>query len=700
MSAEDIAICSMCQMTFGSHEKVLGHKCMEKTVAEEIIYHKENDSSYSSEMKINKKNIAKKRDINQVEKDENVLKMQGKTPLSRLMIWDHLKEKAVTCMSVNFKDEAIAYVLEHFGVIEDQLTDASLKSLEKKIKTFHGDLRARMKKMRGKYQDYRDRVGKDYLSKLFTFDLETCDDLDNFPKNDECRNYPMTNDHHRNSVDFEDMSSGNEKLGVKVNAGTNEYQKEKERNDNSNVELSERFIWFIIQQVDELCEYIKTGDPDMKRTREVNRKLNNAVDCYIIKLDSETQIFVEAENVDCHDEIGITSDNESNSKDVFRSKLDLEKEIFVEHHDVVIESRNEFKSKDFLHDSKIPEKKLKESKSPEKKEADREKSNDVNNENLQPGKNKCGRRGRKRRSICIDEKFELVKNQCGRHNVSSMALILNIHRASLQYRITKEGITFTKKVLECKLCEMKRNTIDMKKDVLLPFLRFNSNENKFECSLCIYSISDRKHLYSHLRSKHRNEIIEKPDRLLENNQECNGSVCKKVYGSKNTGKKLWCKKCLKELQLVKEKRKELMAGVCPECGLLEKNLDSHIRYMHQGKTQVCPLCSHEFRNLILLNKHNKAVHEKAPCTECGKMIGVKNMNTHIQAAHTPDNLKKYRCDACGKGFIDNHRLSDHVNVHTGEKPYKCKFCSSCFASKGTHAMHERSHLGCGRKIKK
>ena len=137
---------------------------VEKIVVEEIIYHKEDD--YIPKMKINKKNIAKKRDINQVQNDENFFKTLGKSPLSRLMIWDHLKKKAVTCMSVNFKDEAIDYVLEHLGVIKDQLTDNSLKSLEEKIKTFHGDLRARMKKMRGKYQDYRDRVVKNYLSKL------------------------------------------------------------------------------------------------------------------------------------------------------------------------------------------------------------------------------------------------------------------------------------------------------------------------------------------------------------------------------------------------------------------------------------------------------------------------------------------------------------------------------------------------------
>jgi KRAB domain-containing zinc finger protein len=43
---------------------------------------------------------------------------------------------------------------------------------------------------------------------------------------------------------------------------------------------------------------------------------------------------------------------------------------------------------------------------------------------------------------------------------------------------------------------------------------------------------------------------------------------------------------------------------------------------------------------------------------------------------------------------------DHKNIHTGEKPYKCKFCSARFASKGTHAGHQRSHLGHRRNYSK
>ena len=39
------------------------------------------------------------------------------------------------------------------------------------------------------------------------------------------------------------------------------------------------------------------------------------------------------------------------------------------------------------------------------------------------------------------------------------------------------------------------------------------------------------------------------------------------------------------------------------------------------------------------------------------------------------------------------RLVEHYNVHTGEKPFKCKYCQVGFGSNGTKAMHEKGHLG-------
>ena len=93
---------------------------------------------------------------------------------------------------------------------------------------------------------------------------------------------------------------------VKLKVETNEYPFDEQNNlfENSNLELSEQFIEFILNQVDVLCETIKNGDPDIIRTLEVNQKLNDAVDCYRIKLDPEKQIFDGSGYGEFHDDIG------------------------------------------------------------------------------------------------------------------------------------------------------------------------------------------------------------------------------------------------------------------------------------------------------------------------------------------------------------------------------------------------------------
>ena len=77
MSAEDIAICSMCDITFDSHDKVIGHTCIEikeeKLEIEGMIsdqedikdacYLSENDSEYCPIRKKSKRNNATKSKI-------------------------------------------------------------------------------------------------------------------------------------------------------------------------------------------------------------------------------------------------------------------------------------------------------------------------------------------------------------------------------------------------------------------------------------------------------------------------------------------------------------------------------------------------------------------------------------------------------------------------------------------------------------
>ena len=123
------------------------------------------------------------------------------------------------------------------------------------------------------------------------------------------------------------------------------------------------------------------------------------------------------------------------------------------------------------------------------------------------------------------------------------------------------------------------------------------------------------------------------------------------------------------------------------------NLTNHMIGVHGNQKHTCPHCQLVLKTKARLQKHIEWIHEKAPCEQCGEMVGIAKMQRHVASKHTSIYDKRFKCTTCGKSFNENARLKDHINVHTGNKPYKCKFCNACFASSGTHAMHQRSHLG-------
>ena len=209
----------------------------------------------------------------------------------------------------------------------------------------------------------------------------------------------------------------------------------------------------------------------------------------------------------------------------------------------------------------------------------------------------------------------------------------------------------------------------------------------------------------HIRKKHQKDknSEEKLLPLIRNDCEGGKEMCLQIYRRREPWRELWCKKCvelhkikIKETKL-KYKMEKYKDTVCPDCGKIVKCLDQHFKVVHSTEQKECPKCGKMFKSLHHLNDHIRDFHEKVPCVHCGKLYGLgKNMKRHIQAQHTPDELKKYKCCHCGKGFADKKNMKDHENIHTGEKPYKCKFCSACFADRGNHAQHVKTPLGIHR----
>ena len=137
--------------------------------------------------------------------------------------------------------------------------------------------------------------------------------------------------------------------------------------------------------------------------------------------------------------------------------------------------------------------------------------------------------------------------------------------------------------------------------------------------------------------------------------------------------------------------------MCKLCSKFVGNFSRHMVTVHEDQKLPCDHCDKIFKSKDQLQKHIACCHDKIQCKECGDFVFKGKMQRHIFSKHTSIYDRKFKCDVCGKSFEKNAKLKDHKNTHTGEKPYQCKFCNTCFASFGTHAMHQRSHLGHRRK---
>ena len=431
---------------------------------------------------------------------------------------------------------------------------------------------------------------------------------------------------------------------VKLKSKTRKLQTEKlmDTSDKSNLDLSEQFIYFILEKVDELCENIMHGDPDVERSIKVNWDLNNAVNCYRSALHHEEQILIES---DTKYNIGVEIDNISIAKDDMGVEIDSNCDV---KDDKILEICNNYNAKDDMgveidnncekKDSAFDSNNSKKFKVPEKQ-----------NKKMQEKMN---------RKI-IDDKIELVKKQCGKHTVTSMAEMLNIAKTTLRLRIKKEGIVFSETLTDCEFCEMKKSIQEFETDLLFPFMRFNSENDKFECSICNYLVPEicrkakipensmdmpikqdpsicveRSYLFQHIRSEHKNEINASKDTKLKQINDCGNFVCQKLYGKKTKAiQNFWCKKCIKELQLKKDNEIRIpkKIEVCSECGVKVQNMNQHLKNTHYAVKQICTYCSHEFSNEKNLKAHIKEVHEKIPCSQCGKQFGKgTKMKRHIE----------------------------------------------------------------------
>ena len=80
---------------------------------------------------------------------------------------------------------------------------------------------------------------------------------------------------------------------------------------------------------------------------------------------------------------------------------------------------------------------------------------------------------------------------------------------------------------------------------------------------------------------------------------------------------------------------------------------------------------------------------------CAKSYTRKSrLQDHINSVHLKNIRFVCREPTCRKEFLDHGNLKIHQRLHSGVKPYPCRYCPKCFSTLGNRKDHERRHLIC------
>lgn len=123
----------------------------------------------------------------------------------------------------------------------------------------------------------------------------------------------------------------------------------------------------------------------------------------------------------------------------------------------------------------------------------------------------------------------------------------------------------------------------------------------------------------------------------------------------------------------------------------------HENIVHLGKTTEfpCETCGKVFRTAQRLKAHQETHSElrKQVCDDCGASFRNKGvLKRHRRSVHAND--YPFDCKLCVKKFSTQEQLNAHMRVHTGVKPYACRFCDRAFSHFTDRKRHEMStHTG-------
>lgn len=125
-----------------------------------------------------------------------------------------------------------------------------------------------------------------------------------------------------------------------------------------------------------------------------------------------------------------------------------------------------------------------------------------------------------------------------------------------------------------------------------------------------------------------------------------------------------------------------------------KSIIAHVRSVHDTRLYICDICGDDFkkRNELSLHLDDHVAKEEGDfqCEICNRIFSNLRLFRIHKRIHYPQ-VKSWPCDTCGKRYSSRNLLEEHINTHTGVRPYVCENCGKDFASKYTYKAHVKTH---------